>query len=260
MSSFSAALVSGQLGPLMSQFGLGEDVANAAAEGGMLSTNNSKFEPNHLTICQSSPDRSVCSHWHCFTFPSQWIVCSHCFTLQTVFSLFHITNCERSSVRFVILGAVKLIPVMFVLQMLKHLQKRCKLRMKRKRRKVNRRRWMKTRRNEVRYLLHMEKCFLFMVSLVLLFVCKLNEESYFTENRHFLDLYESLKQLCKKISTKTNKASIKSMFCCARTLTGATRIFSRLHDLCEIARDCFLTTSVLRSVCLLVLSVDIFPP
>ena len=34
MSSFSAALASGQLGPLMSQFGLGEDVANAAAQGG----------------------------------------------------------------------------------------------------------------------------------------------------------------------------------------------------------------------------------
>ncbi|KAK3088704.1 hypothetical protein FSP39_022579 [Pinctada imbricata] len=34
LSSFSAALQSGQLGPLMSQFGLGEDVANAAAQGG----------------------------------------------------------------------------------------------------------------------------------------------------------------------------------------------------------------------------------
>lgn len=34
LSSFSAALQSGQLGPLMSQFDLGEDVANAAAEGG----------------------------------------------------------------------------------------------------------------------------------------------------------------------------------------------------------------------------------
>ena len=34
MQSFSAALVSGQLGPLMGQFGLGEDVANAAAAGG----------------------------------------------------------------------------------------------------------------------------------------------------------------------------------------------------------------------------------
>lgn len=33
LSSFSAALQSGQLGPLMSQFDLGEDVANAAAEG-----------------------------------------------------------------------------------------------------------------------------------------------------------------------------------------------------------------------------------
>lgn len=33
LSSFSSALQSGQLGPLMSQFGLGEDVANAAAEG-----------------------------------------------------------------------------------------------------------------------------------------------------------------------------------------------------------------------------------
>ncbi|XP_063408115.1 proteasomal ubiquitin receptor ADRM1-like isoform X9 [Mytilus trossulus] len=33
LSSFSAALLSGQLGPLMSQFGLGEDVANAAAQG-----------------------------------------------------------------------------------------------------------------------------------------------------------------------------------------------------------------------------------
>ena len=34
MSSFSAALASGQLGPLMGQFGLGEEVANAAAQGG----------------------------------------------------------------------------------------------------------------------------------------------------------------------------------------------------------------------------------
>ena len=34
MSSFSAALASGQLGPLMNQFNLGEDVANAAAQGG----------------------------------------------------------------------------------------------------------------------------------------------------------------------------------------------------------------------------------
>ncbi|KAI0227864.1 Proteasomal ubiquitin receptor ADRM1 [Lamellibrachia satsuma] len=33
MSSFSAALASGQLGPLMGQFGLGEEVANAAAQG-----------------------------------------------------------------------------------------------------------------------------------------------------------------------------------------------------------------------------------
>merc|ERR1712004_23870 len=33
MSSFSAALASGQLGPLMGQFNLGEDVANAAAQG-----------------------------------------------------------------------------------------------------------------------------------------------------------------------------------------------------------------------------------
>ncbi|KAK3588599.1 hypothetical protein CHS0354_001924 [Potamilus streckersoni] len=33
LSSFSAALQSGQLGPLMTQFGLGEDVANAAAQG-----------------------------------------------------------------------------------------------------------------------------------------------------------------------------------------------------------------------------------
>ncbi|XP_005091550.1 proteasomal ubiquitin receptor ADRM1 isoform X2 [Aplysia californica] len=35
LSSFSSALQSGQLGPLMSQFGLGEDVANAAAQGDM---------------------------------------------------------------------------------------------------------------------------------------------------------------------------------------------------------------------------------
>lgn len=34
LSSFSSALQSGQLGPLMTQFGLGEDVANAAAQGG----------------------------------------------------------------------------------------------------------------------------------------------------------------------------------------------------------------------------------
>lgn len=33
MASFGAALASGQLGPLMGQFGLGEDVANAAAAG-----------------------------------------------------------------------------------------------------------------------------------------------------------------------------------------------------------------------------------
>ncbi len=35
MQSFSAALASGQLGPLMGQFNLGEEVANAAAKGGM---------------------------------------------------------------------------------------------------------------------------------------------------------------------------------------------------------------------------------
>lgn len=34
LSSFSAALQSGQLGPLMSQFGLGEAVASAATQGG----------------------------------------------------------------------------------------------------------------------------------------------------------------------------------------------------------------------------------
>lgn len=34
LTSFSAALQSGQIGPLMNQFGLGEDVANAAAQGG----------------------------------------------------------------------------------------------------------------------------------------------------------------------------------------------------------------------------------
>ena len=46
MSSFSAALASGQLGPLMAQFELGEDVANAATQGGMfqflLDTGNGK--------------------------------------------------------------------------------------------------------------------------------------------------------------------------------------------------------------------------
>ena len=36
LSSFSSALQSGQLGPLMTQFGLGEDVANAAAQGGKI--------------------------------------------------------------------------------------------------------------------------------------------------------------------------------------------------------------------------------
>ena len=36
LTSFSQALQSGQLGPLMNQFGLGEDVANAAAQGGQL--------------------------------------------------------------------------------------------------------------------------------------------------------------------------------------------------------------------------------
>lgn len=35
LTSFSAALQSGQLGPLMNQFGLGDDVANAAAQGDM---------------------------------------------------------------------------------------------------------------------------------------------------------------------------------------------------------------------------------
>nr|KAG5710787.1 hypothetical protein BaRGS_026938 [Batillaria attramentaria] len=35
LTSFSAALQSGQIGPLMNQFGLGEDVANAAAQGDM---------------------------------------------------------------------------------------------------------------------------------------------------------------------------------------------------------------------------------
>lgn len=34
LTSFSSALQSGQLGPLMTQFGLGEDVANAASQGG----------------------------------------------------------------------------------------------------------------------------------------------------------------------------------------------------------------------------------
>ena len=34
MQSFSAALASGQLGPLMNQFGLGDEVAAAAAAGG----------------------------------------------------------------------------------------------------------------------------------------------------------------------------------------------------------------------------------
>jgi len=34
LTSFSSALQSGQLGPLMTQFGLGEEVANAAAQGG----------------------------------------------------------------------------------------------------------------------------------------------------------------------------------------------------------------------------------
>lgn len=34
LSSFSSALQSGELGPLMTQFGLGEDVSNAAAKGG----------------------------------------------------------------------------------------------------------------------------------------------------------------------------------------------------------------------------------
>lgn len=34
LTSFSAALQSGQIGPLINQFGLGEDVANAAAQGG----------------------------------------------------------------------------------------------------------------------------------------------------------------------------------------------------------------------------------
>ncbi|CAI9739692.1 Hypothetical predicted protein [Octopus vulgaris] len=34
LQSFSAALRSRELGPLMTQFGLGDDVANAAAEGG----------------------------------------------------------------------------------------------------------------------------------------------------------------------------------------------------------------------------------
>jgi len=34
MSSFSAALASGQLGPLMGQFGLSDDSMAAAAQGG----------------------------------------------------------------------------------------------------------------------------------------------------------------------------------------------------------------------------------
>ena len=42
LSSFSSALQSGQLGPLMSQFGLGEDVANAAAQGGRISDRHTK--------------------------------------------------------------------------------------------------------------------------------------------------------------------------------------------------------------------------
>lgn len=37
MHSFSAALGSGQLGPLMGQFGLGEAATNAAAAGGRYS-------------------------------------------------------------------------------------------------------------------------------------------------------------------------------------------------------------------------------
>ena len=35
LTSFSAALQSGQLGPLMNQFNLGEAVANSAAQGGV---------------------------------------------------------------------------------------------------------------------------------------------------------------------------------------------------------------------------------
>ena len=42
MSSFSAALASGQLGPLMAQFELGEDVANAATQGGRFSFGKQK--------------------------------------------------------------------------------------------------------------------------------------------------------------------------------------------------------------------------
>lgn len=37
---FSSALQSGQLGPLMSQFGFGQEVANAAAKGGKTFTQN----------------------------------------------------------------------------------------------------------------------------------------------------------------------------------------------------------------------------
>ena len=47
MQSFSAALASGQLGPLMQQFNLGDDVANAAAAGGELYARYKHFTFNN---------------------------------------------------------------------------------------------------------------------------------------------------------------------------------------------------------------------
>lgn len=53
MQSFSAALGSGQLGPLMGQFGLGEAATAAATAGGTISTPSTTFAMNHEYICIS---------------------------------------------------------------------------------------------------------------------------------------------------------------------------------------------------------------
>ena len=56
MHSFSAALGSGQLGPLMGQFGLGEAATNAAAAGGRYSPDvMALYSPNivHVVVLLS---------------------------------------------------------------------------------------------------------------------------------------------------------------------------------------------------------------
>ena len=59
MNSFSAALASGQLGPLMNQFNLGEDVANASAKGGMFTWQSYHVWCPLIVLEMTSVTRSV---------------------------------------------------------------------------------------------------------------------------------------------------------------------------------------------------------